>query len=129
MARPDMAPTETRSSNKLTQLMSAGLPVIAGPLPAYVDIITPEVDGFIAQTEEDWLRAFAQLRDPAERERIGRAARARVEQAYSLEEQVRKLEAVFSAVLNGAAPKSDELAEESRGAPGAGRSTPGRSVD
>ena len=96
MPRPDQAPTETRSANKLTQMMSAALPLVAGPLPAYKDIITQGNDGFIAHTREDWLSALNLLKDQNYRGLIGRNARKRVELEYSLESQVRKLVSLFN---------------------------------
>ena len=98
MPRPDQAPTHTRSSNKLTQMMSAGLPVIAGPLPTYFDIIEQGVNGFIVETPEEWVEAFEALESKETRERIGRAARESVKDKFSLESQVNKLLRVLESI-------------------------------
>jgi glycosyltransferase involved in cell wall biosynthesis len=79
------------SENRLTLMMSLGLPVIASPVPAYEPIIESGRNGFVARTPEDWANMISQLRDPSIREAIGRAARAAVVHQYSMEEQARKL--------------------------------------
>ncbi|MBT4824657.1 glycosyltransferase family 4 protein [Candidatus Woesearchaeota archaeon] len=98
MPRPDQAPTHTRSSNKLTQMMSAGLTVIAGPLPTYFDIIEQGVNGFIVETPEEWVAAFEALKSTEVRERMGRAARESVKNKFSLESQVAKLLRVVESI-------------------------------
>jgi glycosyltransferase involved in cell wall biosynthesis len=98
MPRPDQAPTTTRSSNKLTQMMSVGLPVIAGPLPAYYDIIEHGVNGFIATTPDEWITAFDELRSADVRIMIGKVARESVKDKFSLEAQVDKLLTVLKSL-------------------------------
>ena len=92
-----------KSNNKLTQLMSLGLPVIASPIPAYRPIVEPGVNGYIAETPDDWNRAFEELRDPGTRKRIGRSARVRVRDEFSQAEQAKKLVEVFES-LGGRGP-------------------------
>lgn len=69
---------------KLIQYMACAVPVIASPVGANVDVITPEC-GLLAQNDHDWLNAFRNMRDNAAmRKRIGEASRKRVEDHYSL---------------------------------------------
>jgi len=41
--------------------MKSGLPVIASPIPAYKNIIRSGYNGFLANTDEQWLDALEQL--------------------------------------------------------------------
>jgi glycosyltransferase involved in cell wall biosynthesis len=93
-----------KSENRLTLKMSAGLPVIATPIPSYEPVIEQGVNGFFARSPAEWKTCFQALRDPALRERMGTAARASVVHRYSMEEQARKL----SAILHGLLPSSPE---------------------
>ncbi len=69
---------------KLIQYMACGVPVVASPVGANLDVIN-EANGLLAQSAEDWIVAFRRLRDdPALRQSLGEAARKTVEQFYSL---------------------------------------------
>jgi glycosyltransferase involved in cell wall biosynthesis len=67
-----------KSNVKITQAMSMGLPVIASPLRAYLEIIKHGENGYIANTLEDWSDALRELRDSETRARIGKIARQSV---------------------------------------------------
>jgi glycosyltransferase involved in cell wall biosynthesis len=68
---------------KLIQYMACGLPVIASPLPANIEIVTKEV-GFLAKNEEEWYKYLKILIEDKElRKKIGKKARKRVEKYYS----------------------------------------------
>jgi len=71
---------------KALQYMGAGTPVILSPVGMNTEVVEDGVSGFLADTPEQWkdrIRALAA--DPALRERMGRAGRARVREAYSFE--------------------------------------------
>lgn len=73
---------------KLIQYMACGLPVIASPVGVNTEIIEHGVNGFLAETDEDWRTALeALVCDPALRERMGRAGREKVGNCYSLQVQ------------------------------------------
>lgn len=80
-----------KTENRLTLKMSAGLPVVATPIPAYEAVLADGVDGFFARTREEWLDRLAALRDPALRATVGTRARERVTARYSKEAQARAL--------------------------------------
>jgi glycosyltransferase involved in cell wall biosynthesis len=91
----DTDPTDAfwrvKSENRLTMKMSIGLPVIASPIPAYMRIIRPGSNGFLAKTREDWLRCLELLRDPELRKTIGDEARGNVVSSFSKESQAKRV--------------------------------------
>lgn len=89
---------QVKSENRLSMKMCVGLPVVATPIPSYEPLIQQGENGYLASSHEDWLRCLEALREPALRAAIGRAARASVQQRYSMAEQARLLLAVFQQV-------------------------------
>lgn len=66
--------------------MATGLPVVCHREGGYAELIEHGVDGFLFGTEPDAERLILTLKqDPALRERIGAAARARIERVLSPE--------------------------------------------
>lgn len=70
----------------ILEAMACGLPVVAPKVGGISEIITDDVEGFLIPTRDP--RDFAEKclllhHDPAMRERMGRAARARVEKDFS----------------------------------------------
>ena len=49
---------------KLLQVMAAGKPVIASPVGANRQVVQHGVNGFLAETTEEWAEALRQLADP-----------------------------------------------------------------
>ncbi|MBI4575184.1 MAG: glycosyltransferase family 4 protein [Planctomycetes bacterium] len=70
---------------KLLQYMSASLPVVASPVGVNVELVRPGVEGLYAPDGAAWVEALLALAaDAAGRERMGEAARRRVEAGWSL---------------------------------------------
>lgn len=70
---------------KLIQYMACGLPVVASPVGVNAEIVEHGVNGFLAQTQDEWRAALgALLRDPDLRRRMGSAGRRKIEAEYSL---------------------------------------------
>ena len=88
----------SKSENRLSLMMSVGLPVIATPIPAYEAVIDQGRNGFLARNLEEWMGALEVLRDPAARGRIGNAARATVHQRFSMERQAELLVAALHSI-------------------------------
>lgn len=86
---------EVKSENRLTLLMGLGLPVVASPVPSYLDVVVQGVNGYLATSVEEWKSALDALRDPDLRRQVGAAARTSVAHRFSMDEQARKLIAVF----------------------------------
>jgi glycosyltransferase involved in cell wall biosynthesis len=68
---------------KLLQVMAAGKPVIASPVGANRQVVQHGVNGFLAETPDEWVEAIRTLADPDLRRRMGAAARRTVEDQYS----------------------------------------------
>ena len=70
---------------KLIQYMACGKPVVASPVGINRDIVEHGVNGFLAETPEEWAGALRRLAgDPDLRRRLGAAGRVKVERHYSL---------------------------------------------
>jgi glycosyltransferase involved in cell wall biosynthesis len=70
---------------KLIQYMACGLPVVASPVGVNSEIVSNEVNGYLASTTDEWIRALVSLIADAElRFRMGAAGRKRVEEKYCL---------------------------------------------
>ena len=68
---------------KLLQVMAAGKPVIASAVGANVQVVQHGVNGFLANSPEEWEQALRTLADPGLRQRMGAEARRTVEDRYS----------------------------------------------
>ena len=71
---------------KLIQYMACGLPVVASPVGVNCQIVEHGVNGFLAETTEQWEQALRiLLADPDLRHRMGQAGRQKVEQHYCIQ--------------------------------------------
>lgn len=71
---------------KLIQYMACGLPVVASPVGVNAEIVEHGVNGFLANTPQEWEYALTTLlTDAALRQRMGQAGRRKVEEHYSLQ--------------------------------------------
>jgi glycosyltransferase involved in cell wall biosynthesis len=85
MPLPDEPYARGKCAFKLLQYMALGRPGVASPVGANSEVVTDGVDGFLASDQSAWEETLVRLiGDPALRERVGAAGRARVEAAYSL---------------------------------------------
>jgi len=82
---------------KLIQYMACGLPVVASPVGVNRQIVEHGVNGFLAETQEDWALALKTLiADAGLRQRMGQAGRDKVEQQFCLQVTEPKLVAWFA---------------------------------
>lgn len=88
---------------KLIQYMACGVPVVASPVGVNSEIVEDGVNGFLAETEADWVRAIdTLLGDAGLRHRMGAAGRRKVERNYSLQIYGPKVAAMLlDAALSG----------------------------
>lgn len=102
MPLPDTEFTRGKCGLKLIQYMACGLPVVASPVGANREIVQHGQNGFLASNAADWEDALACLivnRDL--RERMGGAARERVEREFTLEKGFRRWMGVIDRVAAG----------------------------
>jgi glycosyltransferase involved in cell wall biosynthesis len=77
---------------KLIQYMACGLPVVASPVGVNRQIVEHGINGFLAESPEQWATALRLLcAAPALRARMGATGRRKVEQHYSLQVTAPKL--------------------------------------
>lgn len=82
---------------KLLQVMAAGKPVIASPVGANAQVVQHGVNGFLADTPEEWAQALRRLTDPDLRRQMGAEARKTVENQYSTTVVRPRLAAILAA--------------------------------
>ena len=84
---------------KLIQYMACGKPVIAAPVGVNKAIVEPGVNGFLADSNEDWLESIRVLRaEPELRKTMGRAGREKVQKKYCLQSTAPRLIAFFKKI-------------------------------
>lgn len=100
MPLPDNEWTRGKCAYKLIQSMSCGIPVVASPVGANIEVVPPEC-GFLPNSSEQWFFALRQLAsDPLLRLRLGGAARHWVEQNYSIDSAAPLLNDVIKRTFN-----------------------------
>lgn len=86
---------------KLIQYMACGLPVVASPVGVNRQLVEHGVNGFLAETPEQWEQALQTLLADADlRQRMGQAGRLKVEQQYCIQVTGPKLAALLVAAAN-----------------------------
>lgn len=108
---------------KTVQYMAAGLPVVAHPTGSNRDVIQHGVNGFLADTQEQWYQHLRTLVDqPDLRKRMGAAARATAVERFSLPSHIATVADVFAEAVDAGPP----LSSASRGPRASAGSVPGR---
>lgn len=88
---------------KLIQYMACGLPVVASPVGVNCQIVEHGVNGFLAETPQQWEQALQTLLADADlRQRMGQAGRQKVEQQYCIQVTGPKLAGLLVAAANAA---------------------------
>lgn len=82
---------------KLLQVMAAGKPVVASPVGANAQVVQHGVNGFLADSPEEWADALRRLEEPDLRRRMGAEARKTVEDQYSTAVVRPRLAAILTA--------------------------------
>ena len=95
MPLPDDDWARGKCAFKLIQYMACAVPVVASPVGANVDVVTPAC-GLTAGTSNEWVQALKKIRDdPSLRKRMGEAGHQRVVEHYSLHMALPKLAEVI----------------------------------
>lgn len=83
MPLPDAPFERGKCGYKLIQCMASGVPVVASPVGVNRTLIRHGENGFLAESNDDWVAALERLRDdPPLQERMGQEARRTVEQEF-----------------------------------------------
>lgn len=89
---------------KLIQYMACGLPVVASPVGVNADIVEHGVNGFLADSDDEWCTAIETLLNDADlRLRMGAAGRKKVEEEYSLQVWGPRVAQMLRGVIEGRA--------------------------
>ena len=82
---PDESWVLGKSGLKALQYMALGIPTVATSIGANSRVIKDGEDGFLVNTNEEWISALSKLiEDNQLREKIGKAARLKVENQFSI---------------------------------------------
>ncbi len=82
---------------KVLQYMGAGVPVVASPVGVNREIISDGVNGFLANSHEEWYEKLKMLIEDEElRVRLGREGRRTVEKGYDLEKFGDRLVSIYT---------------------------------
>lgn len=99
MPLPEDEWTRGKCALKALLCMASGVPCIATPHGAVLDIIRHGENGWLADSAEEWRAGLKALRDPALRSRLGAAARATVEERFSLRLAAPRMADILEALL------------------------------
>lgn len=85
---------------KLIQYMAMGRPVIGSPVGVNTEIIRHGINGFVAESIEDWRNSLLAIHnDLARRKQMGEEARKTVEVRYSMQVTAPRLASIFQDAL------------------------------
>lgn len=86
MPLPDEPWARGKCGLKLIQYMACSLPVVASPVGVNCEIVDNGINGFLANTHDEWLTAFHVLmNDDDLRKKMGQVGRLKAEESYSLQ--------------------------------------------
>ncbi len=86
MPLADSAWTRGKCSYKILQYMGVGTAVVASPVGMNAEVIASGENGFLAASEDEWVRSIGALLENSDlRTRFGKASRQLVERNYSAE--------------------------------------------
>jgi glycosyltransferase involved in cell wall biosynthesis len=99
MPLPDDAWERGKGGYKLLEYMACGIPVIASPVGINKEIVIDGNNGFLAETENEWVAAMVKLIEDKELRRLmGLHARMHMLDKYSLKNATKKLIEIFKLV-------------------------------
>jgi glycosyltransferase involved in cell wall biosynthesis len=86
---------------KLIQYMASGVPVVASPVGVNKEIVDVGVNGYLAESDDEWVECLSVLLENDDlRGRMGAAARCKVADWYSLQQQAPRLLSMLSQAAN-----------------------------
>ncbi len=101
MPMPDNLWTRGKCGFKAILYMSMAVPCVCSPVGINKEIITDGVNGFLPDTEEEWVRKLSLLINSHElRQKIGAAGRKTIEERYSVKVNAPKFLEILQKVYN-----------------------------
>lgn len=101
MPMPDNDWTKGKCGFKAILYMSMGIPCVCSPVGVNKEIISDGINGFLADTENDWIRKLSLLiENPGLRIKMGLAGRKLIEEKYSVKVNVSKFLETIQQVYN-----------------------------
>jgi len=93
---------------KLIQYLASSKPVVASPVGVNKDIVLPGINGFLAESTEDWIMSVATLKeDSCLRKRMGTLGRQLVADKYSLRSTCSELAKTLTGVVDHRPPPEE----------------------
>lgn len=82
---------------KALQYMSLGIPAIVSPVGVNLDIVDHGINGFIADTEDEWFTVLDQfLSNSSQFDEMGKKARQKIIECYSIKSNTQNFLSLFS---------------------------------
>ena len=101
MPLPNDEVSRGKGGMKLLQFVATGRPVIVSPVGVNCELVEPGINGFLAQTTNEWVDALRRLAlDPELRSRLGQNGRRTVQNGYSAETSAAKFAAVVDTTIS-----------------------------
>lgn len=92
MPMPDNEWTKGKCGFKAILYMSMGIPCVSSPVGITREIVSDGINGFLANTEDEWIRNLSLLiENPGLREKMGLAGRKTIEERFSLKVNAPKI--------------------------------------
>jgi glycosyltransferase involved in cell wall biosynthesis len=100
MPLPDTPWSRGKCGYKLIQYMACGRPVVGSRIGANIDVVEPGVNGFLADSMDEWVDVLSRLRNDRQlRIEQGAAGRRRVEQHYCTARTAPKLAGLLQRLI------------------------------
>lgn len=92
--------TKGKAGFKIIQYMALGIPVVASPVGFNQELINDSVNGFLANTSQEWVKKLSLLvKNEKLRQKMGNVGRKFVERNCSIEATYPKLVKVFEEIM------------------------------
>ena len=96
MCMPDNEWTRGKVGCKMLQYMANAIPAVVSFTPTTAEIIEDGVNGFMANSEEEWIKKLSLLiENPSLIEKIGKAGRETVEQKFAVKANITRYLEIF----------------------------------
>ncbi|MBU4311352.1 MAG: glycosyltransferase, partial [Candidatus Omnitrophica bacterium] len=97
---PDNEWTRGKVGCKMLQYMANAIPAVVSFTPTTAEIIEDGVNGFLANSEEEWIKKLSLLiENPSLMEKIGKAGRETVEQKFAVKANISRYLEIFQDCL------------------------------